>query len=533
MKDFHVFISYSREDDSDYMSDKMSRSAIGQVLECFRKAGIIPWIDREGKYIGENYLKEIVKGIDNSEMMVFVSSKNSNSSYYAIKEVCYAADNKMKILPLLLDDTPFNDEIKLLFSAKDKRWFYRNTSKTLDELAECVKKHIDDIARVEREKAEAEEAERRKKEEEEERKRKEAEEKKRIEKLEKEIASIKKRIIEYIDKQQSCMKELLSKERDLNKSYEESKDCPVCQTPISDIESDYCDICGWHFATPKELVSSEMQQMYEERLHASQTIWTERKQKKEEIEYLKKEKESLATQKGVLEKELADYRNKYNACLEENKNQTKARQNEIANLKKELNDSKSRLENATRKILELDSVKKELTVFREKYNKLAEENKMQIKAKQDEVLKLTKELRIVKMQLTETQMNANQTATIHHCQPLAFLLVEESEDTNMYMVFEGTNVFGSMHPKFAKADGYQMIAAFNSELKSQHFALKSTERESFVLHTFDNAKVAHNSPSNFVNDVEVFCGDILYIGKPDSDGKYSGIKIYIKDNFNK
>ena len=100
MKDFHVFISYSREDDSDYMSDKMSRSAIGQVLECFRKAGIIPWIDREGKYIGENYLKEIVKGIDNSEMMVFVSSKNSNSSYYAIKEVCYAADNKMKILPL-------------------------------------------------------------------------------------------------------------------------------------------------------------------------------------------------------------------------------------------------------------------------------------------------------------------------------------------------------------------------------------------------------------------------------------------------
>ena len=183
MKDYHVFISYSRDDDPDFAN---SQSPISQILNRFEKARLKPWIDREGKYIGENYLREIVKGIDNSEMMLFVSSKNSNNSYYALKEVCYAADNKMKILPLLLDDSPFNEEIKLLFSAKDKRWFHPNTSKTLEELTGSIKKYIDDIAQKEREKAEAEEAERRRIEAENERKRVEAEEKIRIAKLEKE-----------------------------------------------------------------------------------------------------------------------------------------------------------------------------------------------------------------------------------------------------------------------------------------------------------------------------------------------------------
>ena len=176
----------------DQIEEAANRLQHEASVKCSReleKARLKPWIDREGKYIGENYLREIVKGIDNSEMMLFVSSKNSNNSYYALKEVCYAADNKMKILPLLLDDSPFNEDIKLLFSAKDKRWFHPNTSKTLEELTDSIKKYIDDIAKKEREKAEAEEAERRRIEAENERKRVEAEEKIRIAKLEKEIES--------------------------------------------------------------------------------------------------------------------------------------------------------------------------------------------------------------------------------------------------------------------------------------------------------------------------------------------------------
>ena len=155
-------------------------------------------------------------------------------------------------------------------------------------MTDSIKKYIDDIAKKEREKAEAEEAERRRIEAEKERKRVEAEEKIRIAKLEKDIENIKKRIIDYVEKQQACMKDLLAKEKDLNISSVGVKECPVCQTSITDFGADYCDICGWHFATPKELVSPEMQKMYEERLHASQTIWIEKQQRKEEIKNLKK-----------------------------------------------------------------------------------------------------------------------------------------------------------------------------------------------------------------------------------------------------
>ena len=150
MKDFHVFISYSRSDDNDF-ENSTTASPIELILKQLEKANIKTWVDREGKYIGENYMKEIAKGIDNSEMLLFVSSQNSNSSdsYWPIKEVLYAADQKMKIIPLLLDNTPFHEDLKLLFSAKDKRWLFPNTQKTLDDLTDNIQNHISKIAKAE------------------------------------------------------------------------------------------------------------------------------------------------------------------------------------------------------------------------------------------------------------------------------------------------------------------------------------------------------------------------------------------------
>lgn len=515
MKDYHVFISYSRDDDSNFVNEKASESPIGQILQSFEKAHIKPWIDREGKYIGENYLKEIVKGIDNSEMMLFVSSEKSNNSYYAIKEVCYAADNKMKILPLLLDDTPFNEEIKLLFSAKDKRWYHLNTSKTLEELTNSIKKHIEDIAQKEIEKAEAEEAERQRIEAEKERKRIEAEEKIRIAKLEKEIENIKKRIIDYVEKQQACMKDLLAKEKDLNKSSDGVKECPVCQTSITDLGADYCDICGWHFATPKELVSPEMQKMYEDRLHASQTIWTEKRQRKEDIENLKKEISTLTSQSEEIQKELIDWKNKYNANSEENKKQIQAKLDEISKLKKELDD------------------------LRNKYNYSSKNNEKEIKSKLDEVSKVKKELNDTKNQLLKAQKKISELSKTeqenHHRdnsnigkQAVAFLLVNEFDQMNVYCLYEGRNIFGAMEAHPNQSD-YQMLVVSDNNLNSQHFEVcvrRDNKRFTFAVSPINESCVmALNSQSNIVkgeNSIQI--NDMLFIGN---------VKIQIIDNFNK
>ena len=483
MKDFHVFISYSRDDDPDFDRGQQSQSPIGQILNRFEKAGIKPWIDREGKYIGENYLKEIVKGIDNSEMMLFVSSKNSNNSYYALKEVCYAADNKMKILPLLLDETPFNEDIKLLFSAKDKRWFYHNTLKTLDELTDSINKHIDDITQKEREKAEAEEAERRRIEEEKEKKRIEAEEKKRIAKLEKEIENIKKRIIDYVEKQQACMKDLLAKEKDLNNSDDGTKECPVCQTSITDLGVDYCDICGWHFATPKELVSPEMQQMYEDRLHASQIIWTEKRQRKEEIESLKKEIRTLTSQSEEIKKELIDWKNKYDSSSVDNKKQIQTKLEEISKLKKELDETKSKLSKAQQKVTELSKEKSEKQVF----------DKSSIGK-----------------------------------QPVAFLLVTEFDQTNVYCLYEGRNLFGAMEATPNLSD-YQMLVVSDNNLNPQHFEVCIRRDNKHFVFTVspvnETCVLGLNSQSNFIkgeNSIQI--NDMLFVGD---------VKIQVIDNFNK
>ena len=515
MKDYHVFISYSRDDDPDFANDEKSLSPISQILNRFEKAGLKPWIDREGKYIGENYLKEISKGINNSESMLFISSKNSNASYYAPLEVRKAAEKKMKVFLLLLDDTPLNDDIDLLFSTIDKRWFYPDTEKTLKELTGTIKKHIDDIARKEKEKAEAEEAERRRIEEEKERKRIEAEEKKRIAKLEKEIENIKKRIIDYVEKQQACMKDLLAKEKDLNNSSDGVKECPVCQTSITDLGADYCDICGWHFATPKELVSPEMQKMYEDRLHASQTIWTEKRQRKEEIENLKKEISTLTSQSEEIKKELIDWKNRYNANSEENKKQIQAKLDEISKLKKELDD------------------------LRNKYNSSSKNNEKEIKAKLDEVSKVKKELNDTKNQLSKAQQKISElskTKLENHPhdnsnigkQAIAFLLVNEFDQMNVYCLYEGRNIFGAMEAAPNQSD-YQMLVVSDNNLNSQHFEVcvrRENKRFIFTVSPInDSCVMALNSQSNFVkgeNSIQI--NDMLFIGD---------VKIQIIDNFNK
>ena len=512
MKDYHVFISYSRDDDPDFAN---SQSPISQILNRFEKARLKPWIDREGKYIGENYLREIVKGIDNSEMMLFVSSKNSNNSYYALKEVCYAADNKMKILPLLLDDSPFNEDIKLLFSAKDKRWFHPNTSKTLEELTDSIKKYIDDIAKKEREKAEAEEAERRRIEAENERKRVEAEEKIRIAKLEKEIENIKKRIIDYVEKQQACMKDLLAKEKDLNNSSDGVKECPVCQTSITDLGADYCDICGWHFATPKELVSPEMQKMYEERLHASQTIWIEKQQRKEEIKNLKKEISTLTSQSDKIRKELIDWKNKYNTNSEENKKLIQAKLDEISKLKKELYD------------------------LRNKYNSSSKNNEKEIQTKLEEVSKVKNELDDTKNQLSKAHQMISELfkkkPDNHHYensnfgkQAVAFLLVNEFDQMNVYCLYEGRNIFGTMEAAPNQSD-YQMLVVSDNSLNSQHFEVcvrKENKSFTFTVSPInDSCVMALNSQANYIkgeNSVQI--NDMLFIGN---------VRLQIIDNFNK
>lgn len=128
-------------------------------------AGITYWIDREG--IGaDDFKRVIVDAIEESLLFVYFASTNSNQSKWTAKEIGTAVEMEKVIIPLKLDDSPFNKEVKFdlvnlnfydlytpknksevlssLFSAIDAKlphrvnWHSETCKKKLDELGVVI-----------------------------------------------------------------------------------------------------------------------------------------------------------------------------------------------------------------------------------------------------------------------------------------------------------------------------------------------------------------------------------------------------------
>ena len=114
-KKYDVFISYSR---ADYLDDNniiINDSPIDNIIKTFDKKKIKYWIDIDGDNASNQYMAKIAKAISNSEKVIFVSSKNSNSpeSYWPIKEILFASEKHMEIVPIRIDNCEFHDNIKI------------------------------------------------------------------------------------------------------------------------------------------------------------------------------------------------------------------------------------------------------------------------------------------------------------------------------------------------------------------------------------------------------------------------------------
>ncbi len=98
-----VFISYSS-------NDKEYANSITKLL---KKQNIPYWIDETGIFSGENFKEVIVDAIDCSEVVIFMSSANSNDSYYVRREISYAVWKRKVVIPIMLDDAPYAKSIRL------------------------------------------------------------------------------------------------------------------------------------------------------------------------------------------------------------------------------------------------------------------------------------------------------------------------------------------------------------------------------------------------------------------------------------
>lgn len=139
---YDVFISYSRKDYVDEKGKVIPNNPVSEIKKALKEANISYWIDEEGIYVGEAFAEKIVKSIQESDILVFISSENSNKSFYTPKEIAYAAQLGKYIVPILIDKSAFNQQILFWLSDINYLTYYLNPQKGLNDLVNSIKSQL-------------------------------------------------------------------------------------------------------------------------------------------------------------------------------------------------------------------------------------------------------------------------------------------------------------------------------------------------------------------------------------------------------
>lgn len=90
MKEYDVFISYSRRDYADENKQVIPDNIISKIRELFDANGISYWFDEDGVYSGDAFAPVLARNIKASKLFLFISSSNSNASEWTSNEIAVA-----------------------------------------------------------------------------------------------------------------------------------------------------------------------------------------------------------------------------------------------------------------------------------------------------------------------------------------------------------------------------------------------------------------------------------------------------------
>lgn len=121
---YDVFLSYSRDDFD--LADRAN--AINRITDALDDVGISYWIDQEQIHSGMEYTRLISNNIKNSKVVLFISSKYSNSSQWTSCEIGMAFNHHKTIIPFRIDDSHYDASVELLLSNVD----YIDASKDME-----------------------------------------------------------------------------------------------------------------------------------------------------------------------------------------------------------------------------------------------------------------------------------------------------------------------------------------------------------------------------------------------------------------
>lgn len=101
-KNAKIFICYSRKDQSE----------IKGICDLLNQMDIPYWIDIDGSYSGENFKEIIVETLEKVDLVLFISSEQSNKSNNVAKEINIADKLNKTIIPIRLDNYPYASRIE-------------------------------------------------------------------------------------------------------------------------------------------------------------------------------------------------------------------------------------------------------------------------------------------------------------------------------------------------------------------------------------------------------------------------------------
>ena len=112
-----VFISYAKKDYIAADGSAIPGNFVDQVIEALNRAGITYWLDREQLAGGETYAARIARNIKDCDVFLFLSTEAANASEWTRREIGTAVTEGKRILPVRLDNSPYDDAVNLYLSS--------------------------------------------------------------------------------------------------------------------------------------------------------------------------------------------------------------------------------------------------------------------------------------------------------------------------------------------------------------------------------------------------------------------------------
>ena len=101
-----IFISYSRQD----------KETVDMICKCLDDNNISYFRDIFDISISSTFTQTLADAILSCRLVLFIASKNSFASNYTSKEVTFAYQNHIAIMPLLIDNPPMPTNYSFMFS---------------------------------------------------------------------------------------------------------------------------------------------------------------------------------------------------------------------------------------------------------------------------------------------------------------------------------------------------------------------------------------------------------------------------------